>query len=140
MDEQKIKEIVSKHYNNGFHCAETIVNTINELFPHNQESSCKVASGFCGGIGKCKQDICGALSGGIIALGSIYGREKGGEEINKLILLSTELRQSFLDEFKSTVCKHVIENIEGRKEYSSCQDVTARTAFLLYDLIKKDTI
>ena len=135
MEEQKIKEIVYKHYSNGFHCAEALVNTIQELLPIVNKSSCNVASGFCGGIGRCKQDICGALSGGIIALGSIYGREKGGEDINKLVFLSTELRQEFLNEFKSTVCKTVIENIENRKEYENCQDVTAKTAVLLYNLI-----
>ena len=138
MEEQKIKEIIFKHYKNGFHCAEAIVNTIHELVPAESESSCKVASGFCGGIGKCHQDICGALSGGIIALGSIYGREKGGEDINKLVFLASELRQSFLDEFKSTVCKNVIENIENSEEYNSCQDVTAKTAILLYKLIENN--
>jgi C_GCAxxG_C_C family probable redox protein len=135
MEEQKIKETVYKNYSNGFHCAEAIVNTIQELFPMVNKSSCKVASGFCGGIGKCKQDVCGALSGGVIALGCIYGREKGGEDINKLVFLSSELRQFFIDEFKSTVCKNVIENIENSNEYKICQDVTAKTAVLLYNLI-----
>jgi len=135
MEEQKIKEIVYNQYKNGFHCAESIMNTIQELFPMSNNSSCKIASGFCGGIGKCHQDVCGALAGGVMALGSIYGREKGGDDINKLVFLSTELRQEFLIEFKSTVCKTIIENIENRKEYKNCQDVTAKTAVLLYNLI-----
>ncbi|MGD1046924.1 MAG: C-GCAxxG-C-C family protein [Bacteroidota bacterium] len=135
MEEQKIKDTVAHYYRNGFHCAEAIVNSIQELVPTGNKSSCKVASGFCGGIGKCKQDICGALSGGIIVLGSFYGREKGGEDINKLVFLAAELRRLFLDEFKSTVCKNVIENIENREEYKNCQDVTAKTTVLLYHLI-----
>jgi C_GCAxxG_C_C family probable redox protein len=138
MEEQQIKEIVYKHYKNGFHCAEAIANTIHELFPAESEPSCKFASGFRGGIGKCKQDICGALAGGIIALGSIYGRKNGDGDISKLTFLSLELRQLFLDEFTSTVCKNVIENWENRKEYTSCQDVTAKTAVLLYNLIKSN--
>lgn len=135
MEEQKIKEIVYKHYKNGFHCAEAIMNTIQELFSMSDNSSCKFASGFCGGIGKCHQDVCGALAGGVIALGSIYGRETGGDDINKLVFLSAELRQEFLNEFKSTVCKNVIENIKNREEYENCQDVTAKTTVLLSNLI-----
>ena len=80
MKEEKIKEIVYRNYNDGFHCAEAIANTIKELFPKKSDISCNAASGFCGGIGGCKQDVCGALSGGIVALGFIYGRQKG--EIN----------------------------------------------------------
>jgi C_GCAxxG_C_C family probable redox protein len=136
MEEQKIKEIVYNYYKKGFHCAEAIMNTIQELYPMSNYSSCKVASGFCGGIGKSHQDVCGALAGGVIALGAIYGRKKGGEDINKLVFLSAELRQEFLNEFKSTVCKVVIENIKDRKEYECCRDVTAKIALLLYDLIK----
>jgi C_GCAxxG_C_C family probable redox protein len=135
MEETKIKEIVNVQYKNGFHCAEAIVNTINEIFPADPEFSCNVTSGFCGGIGKCKEDICGALAGGIIALGSMYGRVKGGDNINKLIFLSGELRRSFIEEFKSTVCKNVIEYKDNSKEFGSCQDVTAKTTKILCDLI-----
>ena len=78
MDNHEIKEIVYKNYENEFHCAEAIVNTIASLFPGKSNLSCRVASGFCGGIGRCKKDVCGALSGGIIALGAIFGRDEGG--------------------------------------------------------------
>ena len=138
MEEQKIKEHVYKNYSSGFHCAESIANTIHELFPERSDTVSKVASGFCGGIGKCREDVCGALSGGVIALGSIYGREKGGDDISELVFLSAELRRLFIEEFKSTVCKKVIENIENRPEYDDCKDVTTKTARLLYDLVKKD--
>ena len=138
MKEEKIKEIICKHYNNGFHCAESIANTVHELFPTKSGLNCKVTSGFCGGIGRCKQDICGALAGGIIALGSIYGRENGGDDISKLIFLSVELRQLFIEEFKTTACKDVIENLKNKPEYNDCKDVTAKTAWLLYNLVKKD--
>ena len=128
MKNDKIKEIVYNNYNKGFHCAEAIANTIQELFPERSGSVCKTASGFCGGIGRCRQDICGALVGGIISLGSICGREEGGEDISKLVFLSVKLRQSFIKEFKTTVCKDVIENMEKKPEYNDCKDVTAKTA------------
>ena len=138
MTEEKIKEIVYGNYNDGFHCAESIANTINELFPEKSDALCKATSGFCGGIGECKQDVCGALSGGIIALGSIYGRQKGGQDISKLVSLSSELRQLFIKEFKTTVCKDVIVNLEQMEAYESCKDLTAKTTWFLYNLIKNN--
>ncbi len=136
MTEEKINEIVYRNYNDGFHCAESIVNTINELLPGKSFDFCKAASGFCGGIGGCKQDVCGALSGGIIVLGSIYGRQKEGNDISKLVSLSAELRQLFIEEFKTTVCKDVIVNLENMEGYNGCKDLTAKTTWNLYNLIK----
>ena len=138
MKEEKIKEIVYRNYNDGFHCAEAIANTIKVLFPEKSDISCNAASGFCGGIGGCKQDVCGALSGGIVTLGFIYGRVKGGIDISKLTSLSTELRQLFIDEFKSTVCMNVIKNLEDMPEYESCKDLTAKITWELYNLIKNN--
>ena len=138
MKEEKIREIVYRNYTNGFHCAESIANTINEIFPGENANICKLTSGFCGGIGECKQDVCGALSGGIIALGSIYGRQEGGQDISKLVSLSSELRQLFIEEFKTTVCKDVIVNLENMEGYNGCKDLTAKTTWLLYNLIKNN--
>jgi len=136
MKEEKIKEIVYSNYNDGFHCAEAIVNTIKEVFPEKSEIACNTVSGFCGGIGGCKKDICGALSGGIVALGFIYGRQKGDTDISKLVLLSAELRQLFIVEFKTTICANVIRNIENLTEINGCKDVTAKTTWILYNMIK----
>jgi C_GCAxxG_C_C family probable redox protein len=139
MKEENINEMVYRNYYEGFHCAESIANTINELFPNESDISCNAASGFCGGIGGCKQDVCGALSGGIIALGLIYGRQKGGTDISKLISLSAELRHLFIEKFRTTVCKDVIENLKDMKNYNDCKDLTAKTTWMLYNLIKNDT-
>jgi C_GCAxxG_C_C family probable redox protein len=138
MKEDQIKEMVYKNYRNGFHCAEAIANTIHELFPEKSGSVCKVASGFCGGIGRCRQDVCGALSGGIIALGSVYGREKGGEDISKVVFLSAEIRRLFVEKFKTTVCKDIIDDLENIPDCADCKDVTAKTTWFLYKLISND--
>ncbi len=139
MNEEKIKEIVYKNFEDGFHCAESIANAINELFPEKADNISKVTSGFCGGIGRCRQDVCGALSGGVITLGAIYGRQKGGDDISKLVSLSTELRQQFIEEFKTTVCKDVIENMNNMPRYNDCKDLTAKTTWNLYRLIAADS-
>jgi C_GCAxxG_C_C family probable redox protein len=140
MKEEKIKEIVYRNYEEGFHCAESIANTINEIFSGKPELNCNAASGFCGGIGGCKEDVCGALSGGIIALGLKHGRRTGKEDISNLKSMSAELRQLFIQKFKTTVCKDVITNMQQMKGFESCKDVTVYTTISLYNLIKNQKI
>lgn len=139
MENSAIKEKVYGFYNEGFHCAESIINTIKDLHPTESDYSCKIASGFCGGIGRCHQDICGALAGGVMALGNIYGRDKGGEDINKLAMLSVELREQFIRKFNSTVCKDILNSIEAKSlpGIEVCKDVTSETAIMLHHIIEK---
>ncbi len=137
MKEEKIREIVYRNYEEGFHCAETILNTITELIPENSGNSCKAASGFCGGIGGCKADVCGALSGGVIALGMAYGRQKGNQDNSKLVFLSAEFRKGFIQKFNTTVCKKVIENMEHITDINSCKELTTYASILLYNLINE---
>lgn len=138
MENQEIKEKVYRYYNEGLHCAEAIIKTVEELYPSDNKLSCRVASGFCGGIGKCHQDFCGALAGGLMALGNLYGRDKGGNDINKIVFLSAELRQRFLNKFGSTVCFQILENIKEMPQIQNCKDVTAETAILLHKLLEEN--
>jgi C_GCAxxG_C_C family probable redox protein len=140
MREEEVREIVLKHYGLGFHCAESIALTVRELYPEQCGPVDRVASGFCGGIGRTHEDVCGALSGGVIALGSMFGRTEGGGDIDRLVALSAELRRRFLTEFGTTVCKDVIENSKKIPGIKDCKDVTARTAWLLHDLVKDGMI
>jgi C_GCAxxG_C_C family probable redox protein len=136
MTEHEVREIVLKYYGRGFHCAESIALTVRELYPELCGPVDRVASGFCGGIGRCHEDVCGALSGGVIGLGSMFGRDEGGGNIDRLVALSAELRRRFVAEFGTTVCKDVIENSKKKPGFNDCKDVTARTAWLLHDLVK----
>ena len=136
MEKDRVKEIVDENYKNGFHCAETIVNTIYELVGIKSNNESKFATGFCGGIGGCEQEVCGAISGGVIAIGSLYGRTEGGCDISKIINLTTEFRSLFIDRFNTTICKNLIDNLETMPQFNNCKDITAETALILFKLIK----
>jgi C_GCAxxG_C_C family probable redox protein len=137
MEEQQIKEKVYRYYSEGYHCAEAIIKAIEELHPSEKQLPCRVASGFCGGIGKCHQDVCGALTGGLMALGNLYGRDQGGNDISEVVFLSSELRRLFLERFGSTVCYHILENIKGMPQMQNCKDVTAEATILLHKLLEE---
>ena len=126
MNNVKIKQMVHDYYEKGHHCAESIAMTIDGLFTKNKsENICRFASGFRGGIGGCKKDVCGALSGGIIALGSLFGRETGDKNIDKLCEMAWEETGTmtwnaltlipFLKyHYSETLAKKLVEKSEGR--------------------------
>ncbi len=74
-------EMAFKYHKSGFHCAESVSKAIMEVYGSNISHDIpKVATAFGGGLGRTKQDICGGLTGGIIAIGFLYGRSEPGTD------------------------------------------------------------
>lgn len=78
---KEIREIAEGYYRRGeFHCSEAIIKTFNdELGNPFSDDITKLASGFPIGIGK-SGCLCGAVGGGVMALGMVYGRCHGEEQ------------------------------------------------------------
>jgi hypothetical protein len=75
MENKEIKKTVYGHYESGFHCAEVITKTVLEMFSGKpRPEATKAASVFGGGIGGSTEELCGAFTGGVIALGYLMGR------------------------------------------------------------------
>jgi C_GCAxxG_C_C family probable redox protein len=55
-------------------CSQCTLLAIQEVFGLTNDDVLKAATGFAGGIGRTGS-VCGALSGGVMALGLLYGRD-----------------------------------------------------------------
>lgn len=95
-----------------FFCSEAVLYVINKHLGHPiPESAVRVASGFPIGIGKTGC-VCGALSGGVMALGLKYGRSKPGDEAPKILALSRKLTERFKTRFAHTCCREITKAVE----------------------------
>ena len=143
MDSQDIRKeaeerAFSYFSSGGFHCAESISRTIVELHGGEPDTVVhKVAAGFRGGLGGTHEDVCGALTGGIVAIGYLYGRTEPGRDLQKATELTVAFRKRFLDAFGSTNCEKVIENLES-SGVSNCQEMTGIAAGLLSELLMEN--
>jgi C_GCAxxG_C_C family probable redox protein len=104
---KKIKSDAEALYRNGeFFCSEAIVYSIKNNFELDMpDEMIAMASGFPIGIGRSKC-VCGAVSGGVMALGYFFGRTKGGDsKVQKALQLANELQESFKSNHKVLCCK-----------------------------------
>lgn len=67
----------------------------------------KIATGFCSGISRTC-GLCGAISGGIMALGLVYGRNEPNESIDPCYLAVQKFMETFKAKFGSTNCQQLI--------------------------------
>lgn len=133
VDLEKIRKIAEDYYRNGdFYCSEAVVKTIMDEFQIDvSEDVIKMASGFPVGMGGMGC-TCGALTGGVMAIGLVYGRSQGKDpKVNKAMELSAKLYQIFCERHKVSCCKVLTRGMEkGSPEHmEQCIAFTGEMAY-----------
>ena len=138
MENKEIKKTVYGHYENGLHCAEVISKTILDEFSDKEHpEAVKIASGFGGGIAGSMEELCGAFTGGIIALSSLVGRENPGESMKDISILVSEFKEKFLEEFGSLKCPKLLEEFNKQENPYGCVKLTASASIMLADILNE---
>ncbi len=133
---ENVEERAYAYFQSGFHCAESISKAVVEL--HGNESKSEVqrfTSGFMGGIGATHEDVCGALTGGIVAIGCLHGRTEPCQDIQIVKELAAEFRSRFIEEFGSSNCRVILERLSERGDGFDCKRLTVVAAGLLSELL-----
>lgn len=110
----QIRETAEEYFRSGtYFCSEAVVQTINDALGQPfDESIVKMASSFPVGLGKA-QCLCGAISGGEMALGIVYGRVKGQPMDPKMFEHAKALHDYVKKEYKSTCCRVITRQWNG---------------------------
>ena len=110
IDPEKVKRDAEELYRSGqFYCSEAIVSAIRDNFRLEMpEEMVAMASGFPVGIGKSKC-VCGAVSGGVMCLGYVFGRSRGSTPKDprsvKTLQLAGELHDWFREKNLVLCCR-----------------------------------
>jgi C_GCAxxG_C_C family probable redox protein len=98
----------------------------------------RMATGFAGGVGDGQQEMCGALSGGMLVIGGLLGRTSLGESDWPALNLATRYRERFLAELGATQCARLREMVYAPGGLGSCASLVERAATILLELIAAD--
>jgi C_GCAxxG_C_C family probable redox protein len=138
-------------FSSGMYCAESVLLAVAEAHGQKDEAIPKIATGFCGGISRTS-GMCGALAGGIMALGLLTGRSSPQESKDQCYALSHRLVHRFREKFGSIQCTDLlgcdISTAEGARcfkagslESKICAPVSRQTAALVEEIFAlRDTI
>ena len=73
------KDVALQKFNAGYNCAQSVLFQCSESIGMDSNTAVKIATGFGGGMGRM-QEVCGAVTGGIIAINYKFGRNENQEK------------------------------------------------------------
>ncbi len=137
---KKASNLAADRYRNGdFLCSEAIVYTINELLDEPLPMEIvKLASGLPVGIGGSGCS-CGAVTGGVMALGLALGRTEPRGKCPDVLPASKELHDWFKENHTSVCCRVLIKDYKfGSQDHlEQCIKFTEEVAGKTMELIIK---
>jgi C_GCAxxG_C_C family probable redox protein len=95
--------VFSQHYN----CSQSVFSAFAEQLGMDQETALKLASPFGGGVAR-RGEICGAVSGALLALGLARGAQLPAEK-EGIYRLSQEFMRLFEEKHSTILCRDLIE-------------------------------
>lgn len=133
-------------FEQGLCCAESVLQAVAESRDIRSDLIPRIATGLCAGIARTG-GICGAASGGVLAISLVTGRSSASESREE----NQQLVRTFLSEFEtkfgSTNCEKLIgcrlDTPEGQqffKEHNlrqKCAGFTRETARMVSALLEK---
>ncbi len=108
----------------GGNCAQAVLSVFCEELDLEKGRALRIASGFGAGMGR-RQEVCGAVTGAVMAIGMKYGSADPGDREAKetVYRLTRELMSRFQDEFGSCLCRDLLgcdlQSEEGQRQYSA---------------------
>ena len=100
----------------------------------------RASSGLAGGLGCGHQELCGALGGGALIIGALYGRTSAAEDDTQCNRRVCEYRDRFLQQFGTTCCQELRDSGYGSQGQWPCSVLVEGATRILYEVLGGGTL
>lgn len=106
-------KIAAGRFLEGYNCAQSVLYSFCDEIDLDEDLALKMACGFGAGMGRC-QEVCGAISGGIMVIGAKYGRGVNDEKSSKEMTYAKvrELMNCFTDTYGTVICRKLLKDCD----------------------------
>jgi C_GCAxxG_C_C family probable redox protein len=139
MNALQIEERTYALFQGGLHCAEAACQAILESETGlDAAGAARAASAFGAGVGRSKEELCGALSGSLIALGILRGRTSAQESWDNVAAIASEFRERFQALHGCTSCGEILTDLGPQENMEGCRRMTAKAAGMMRELLDRN--
>ena len=140
MDEKTKKNITEKAgalLDAGWHCSEAMLVAVGEQYFKVTADMIRLSTPFAGGVGGTHDELCGALTGGLMVIGGIMGRSDVATDDQACQDAAAAYREAFLAHFGHLRCCKLKENWVGQPGQPDCSELVRQAAGVLMDVLSE---
>ena len=124
-----IKEKATKIHQSGFNCAQSVLNACGDYTGLEEKTALAISAGFGGGVRS--GEICGAISGAVMAIGISQPGDPAAPETKARTAAQTkELIKAFREKYGCVRC------LELKQAGKSCAELIEYSAWLAEEIIR----
>jgi len=106
-------DVATTRFLSGYNCAQAVLDAFRDEASLDEDLTLKIATGLGAGMGR-KQEVCGAVTGGILVLGLRHGR---GSRDDQAVTVATyarvrELMDRFAAKHGSCLCRELLQGFD----------------------------
>jgi len=137
METRDVEQRAQALFESGLNCAEAVLTAVlaGQGVTDCAEAT-RLGTAFGAGVGRSKEELCGALSGGLIALGYLQGRDRGSEKWDGLASLAAGVRDRFKALHGCTSCSALLARLGPQEDMDKCVALSAVTAGLFHEALR----
>jgi C_GCAxxG_C_C family probable redox protein len=116
-------DIATEKFLSGYNCAQSVLNAFRDESNLPEETALKIACGLGAGMGR-KQEVCGAVTGGILVIGAKYGRGAKDDRTAQDLTYTKirDLMDQFAEKHGTFICRKLLSGCElttpeGQKQF-----------------------
>jgi C_GCAxxG_C_C family probable redox protein len=150
VDRKELARLAGENFEALFNCAESTSKAVADHFNIGRCGFPRAATPFGGGIAR-GGGPCGAVTGTLLGIGLLFGRDAGGDhrELDRVYAMVREFQEEFARRFGSTLCRDLLRcdigtnkgRIQAKKDKlfdKQCPDYVAGAMDILADIVEKE--
>lgn len=106
--EKMTEQRAMQSYTQGFDCSQVVLGYMADELEFDYDTAMRIAAGFGGGM--WQGEVCGCVSGALMAIGLQYGHDKANDQETKAELIEKvkEFESKFIAQNGSLVCRKLL--------------------------------
>ena len=106
-------DVAVDRFQAGYNCAQAVLYSLSDDLQLDRDTALKLACGFGAGMGR-KQEVCGAISGGILAISLKYGRgdQQDRSSTEETYSRVRELMTAFELQHGTSICRALLNGCD----------------------------
>lgn len=136
---EKMGMAAGNNFKGGYNCCEAIVETFRKEASVNiDDNAFRLCSGFGGGIGHAR-DLCGAVTGSVMVINTLIGRDKPADKpLAEIYPVTLEFHKRFEAEFGSCKCGDLMQFEFNTKDHlKNCLKLVNKVAKFLAEFLEE---